>query len=49
MATAQILKATHAVDDRVVSVDDRVKAVDDKVTEVVSGEQHELSQSPKKC
>ena len=49
MATAQILKATHTVDDRVASIDDRVKAVDDKVAEVVNGEQHGLGQSPKKC
>jgi uncharacterized protein YhaN len=46
MATAQILKATHAVDDRVagvegrvVSVHDKVKAVDDKVAVVIDGVQ----------
>jgi hypothetical protein len=31
MATAQVLKATHAVDDRVRGVDDRVRGVDDGV------------------
>ena len=34
MATAQVLKATHAVDDRVASVDDRVAGVDDRVASV---------------
>jgi hypothetical protein len=46
MATAQILKVTHTVDDRVRRVDDRVagmndrvRAIDDKVAGVVAGEQ----------
>jgi hypothetical protein len=37
MATAQGLKATHTVCDRVTSVDDKVKAVDNKVTMVIDG------------
>ena len=39
MATAQGLKATHTVGDRVASVDDKVKAVDNKVTMVIDGTQ----------
>jgi hypothetical protein len=31
MATAQVLKATHAVDDRVAGVDDKVASVDNRV------------------
>jgi hypothetical protein len=31
MATAQVLKVTHAVDDRVRGVDNRVAGVDDRV------------------
>ena len=34
MATAQVLKITHAVDDRVLGVDNRVAGVDDKVASV---------------
>ena len=45
MATAQILKVTHTVDDRVRSVDDRVKAVDDKVAEVIDGAKYIFNQS----
>jgi len=44
MATAQVLRATHNVDDRVrgvdnkvTSVDEKVKAVDVKVAEAVDG------------
>ena len=37
MATAQVMRATHNVDDRVVSVDERVKAVDVKVAEAIEG------------
>jgi hypothetical protein len=37
MATAQVLRATHNVDDRVASVDERVRAVDFKVAEAVDG------------
>ena len=31
MATAQLLKITHGVDDKVTRIDDGVKGVDDKV------------------
>jgi hypothetical protein len=31
MATAQLLKITHGVDDKVTRIDDGVKVVDDKV------------------
>jgi hypothetical protein len=34
MATAQSLKATHAVDERVLGVDNRVAGVDDRVAGV---------------
>jgi hypothetical protein len=34
MAIAQVLKATHAVDDRVLGVDNRVAGVDDRVASV---------------
>ena len=34
MATAQVLKVTHAVDDRVLGVDNRVAGVDDRVAGV---------------
>jgi hypothetical protein len=34
MATAQVLKVTHAVDDRVLGVDDRVAGVDNRVADV---------------
>lgn len=37
MATAQVLKSTHTVDDRVATVDERVKSVDDNVTKVTDG------------
>ena len=46
MATAEVLRATHtidgrvlALDDRLASVDDRVANVDDKVAEVINGAQ----------
>ena len=46
MATAQVLKVTHAVDDRVrgvedkvLNVDNRVAGVDDKVAVVIDGAQ----------
>jgi anion-transporting ArsA/GET3 family ATPase len=39
MATAQVLKATHTVDDRVRGVEDKVLDVDDKVTVVIDGTQ----------
>ena len=54
MAIAQILKATHTVDDkvrgvddRVASMDDKLRAVDDKVVRIIAGEQITFSQSPK--
>ena len=44
MATAEVLRSTHAIDGRVLavdnklaSVDDRVAKVDDKVAEVING------------
>ena len=44
MATAEVLRSTHAidgrvlaVDDKLASVDDRVAKVDDKVAEVING------------
>ena len=42
MATAQFLRATHTVDDRVASVDDRVKAVNDKIAMGINGTQPSL-------
>jgi fructose-1-phosphate kinase PfkB-like protein len=49
MATAQVLRATHTVDDRVrvvedkvLTVDNRVVGVDDKVAVVISGAQPSL-------
>jgi hypothetical protein len=42
MATAQVLRATHAVDDRVASVDGKVKDVGDKVAVVMRGAQPSL-------
>jgi hypothetical protein len=37
MVTAQVLEATHTVDDRVAGVDNNVKAIDDKVAVVIDG------------
>jgi hypothetical protein len=37
MTIAENLRATHAVDERVLSVDDRVANVNDKVAEVIRG------------
>ena len=34
MVTAQVLKATHTVEDRVVDVDDKLACVDDRVAGV---------------
>ena len=42
MATAEVLRTTHTIDDRVAGVDDRVKAVDDKVVVVIDGAQPSL-------
>ncbi|KAF8486727.1 hypothetical protein F5888DRAFT_1624592 [Russula emetica] len=47
MIIAENLRATHAVDKRVLAVDDRVANVNDKVAEVIHGVQHvERSSSP---
>jgi hypothetical protein len=45
MATAEVLRATHAIDERVLAVDDRVASVDDKVAEVINGAQIIFSQA----
>ena len=52
MATAEVLRTTHAtdkrvlaVDDRVARVGDRVASVDDKVAEVINGTQISFSQA----
>ena len=52
MATAEVLRTTHAIeeevvviDDRVAGVDNRVAGVDDKVTEVANGAQIIFSQA----
>jgi hypothetical protein len=34
MATAQVLKLTHSVDDKVTSVDDKITRIDDKVVNI---------------
>ena len=54
MATAEVLRTTHAidksvlaVDDRVAGVGDRVASVDDKVAEVINGAQIVFSQARK--
>ena len=39
MATAEVLRTTHAIDERVRAVDDRVVGVGDKVAEVINGSQ----------
>jgi archaellum component FlaC len=39
MASAQLLKIAHGVDDKVKRVDARVKDVDNKVDEVINGAQ----------
>ena len=45
MATAEVLRATHTVDERVRAVDDRVASVGDKVAEVISGAQKSFQSS----
>ena len=45
MATAEVLRATHAINERVLAVDDRVVSVDDKVAEVINGAQIIFSQA----
>jgi len=54
MATTQVLKATHGVDDRVrgvgdqvAGVDGRVKAIDGKVAKIIDGTRIIYSQLPK--
>ena len=37
MATAEVLKITHTIDDGVKDVREQVLAVDDKVAEVING------------
>ena len=37
MVTAQVLEATHTVDNKVARVDNNVKAIDDKVAVVIDG------------
>ena len=37
MAAAQILKLTHAVDNKVTGVGDKLKGVDDKMAVVIKG------------
>ena len=37
MATAEVLRVTHTIDERVLAVDNRVASVDDKVEEVING------------
>jgi hypothetical protein len=48
MATAEVLRATHVIDERVHAVDDRVASVDDKVAEVINGT-HIGQVKPEKC
>ena len=45
MATAQGLKATHEVDDKVQAVDDILRKVDDKVDLIIDGVQFDFNQS----
>ncbi len=47
MASTQMLKATHSVDDRVAGVDGRVRSVDGKVERIIDGTPTISSQSPK--
>ena len=37
MVTAQVLEATHAVEDKVLDVDNKVARVDDRVAVVIDG------------
>ena len=45
MATAEVLKVTHAIDQRVTGVKEQVVSVDDKVAEVINGAQIIFSQA----
>ena len=47
MATAQVMKATHNIDDRVADIGDRVAGVDDKVAAVIDCAQQIFNQSSK--
>jgi hypothetical protein len=47
MATAQALKATRGVDDRVAGVDRRVKGIDGKVARIIDGTRTIFSQLSK--
>ena len=40
MATAEILRLTQIVDNKVTTVDSKVMTIDNKVTTVVNGERH---------
>ena len=44
MATAEVLRATHTINEGVRVVKEQVLAIDDKVTEVIDGTQIILSQ-----
>jgi len=48
MATTEVLKATHTVDDRVRGVSDQVVGVAAKVSEVIDGTQSIFGQSSKR-
>ena len=55
MAAAEVLRATHIIDERVkgvskqvLVVDDKVDSVDDKVTEVINGAQIILDKPEKR-
>jgi hypothetical protein len=37
MATAEVLRAAHAINERVLAVDDRVASVGNQVAEVIDG------------
>ena len=45
MATAEVLRATHIIDERVRAIDDRVAGVGDKVAEVINGSQIAFDQA----
>ena len=45
MATAEVLKMTHAIDEGVTGVSEQVAGVDDKVAEVISGARVTFSQT----
>jgi hypothetical protein len=45
MATAEVLKMTHAIDEGVTGVSEQVAGVDDKVTEVINGAEITFSQT----